>query len=313
MENIFEVTPIQKLNMKINENKLFVKRDDLLPFSFGGNKVRKAILFFNDLEDKKKDSVVTYGSSSSNHCRIVANMAALKDIKCFIISPLDKNKETFNKQFMDFFGAKLVTCNLPEVKETISNTLRELKAEGYDPYFIQGGGHGFLGTQAYVDAYKEIRDFELDKELSFDYIFHTSGTGTTQAGLICGKLLNQDSKTIVGISNARKNPRGGEIVFNSVNSYLKKKGYEGVSKKEINFIDDYVSGGYGKSNFEITKIIKDTMINEGIPLDVTYTAKGFLGMEKYIKKENIVGKNVLFIHTGGTPIFFDNLEDMKHG
>ena len=72
------VTPIQMLNEQLNNNKFFIKRDDLLPISFGGNKVRKAILFFEELEEKCCDCVVTYGSSSSNHCRIIANIAAQK-------------------------------------------------------------------------------------------------------------------------------------------------------------------------------------------------------------------------------------------
>lgn len=33
-----DATPIQKLNMKLNDNAIFIKRDDLIPFSFGGNK-----------------------------------------------------------------------------------------------------------------------------------------------------------------------------------------------------------------------------------------------------------------------------------
>ena len=49
----------------------------------------------------------------------------------------------------------------------------------------------------------------------------------------------------------------------------------------------------------------------GIPLDETYTGKAFTGMTEYIKKENITGKNILFIHTGGTPLFFDVLKETK--
>lgn len=74
-----DATPIQKLNMKLNDNAIFIKRDDLIPFSFGGNKARKAKLFFEDLERRKSDCVVTYGSSSSNHCRIVANLQRQRD------------------------------------------------------------------------------------------------------------------------------------------------------------------------------------------------------------------------------------------
>jgi D-cysteine desulfhydrase len=33
-------------------------------------------------------------------------------------------------------------------------------------------------------------------------------------------------------------------------------------------------------------------------------------MKEYIKKNDIKGKNILFIHTGGTPLFFDDLEEV---
>lgn len=53
------------------------------------------------------------------------------------------------------------------------------------------------------------------------------------------------------------------------------------------------------------------MVLNGIPLDPTYTGKAFLGMRDYIIKNNISNKNVPFIHTGGTPLFFDNLRNVK--
>ena len=43
----------------------------------------------------------------------------------------------------------------------------------------------------------------------------------------------------------------------------------------------------------------------GIPLDATYTGKAFMGMTEYITENMIKNKNILFIHTGGTPLFFD--------
>jgi D-cysteine desulfhydrase len=45
----------------------------------------------------------------------------------------------------------------------------------------------------------------------------------------------------------------------------------------------------------------------GIPLDPIYTGKAFWGMKEYIKDMQMAGKNILFIHTGGTPLFFDFL------
>lgn len=303
-----DTTPIQKLNMRLNDNTIFMKRDDLIPFSFGGNKARKAKLFFEDLESQKSECVVTYGSSSSNHCRIVANLAASKGLKCIIISPVETSKATYNNQMMEIFGAEIISCKVSEVKETIEGELSRLTKEGYKPYFIEGGGHGNLGTKAYIEAYKEIKMFELENDIKFDYIFHTSGTGTTQAGLVCGKLINRDDRQIIGISNARKNPYGGQVVLDSVNSYLGHIGEESVGSEVINFIDDYVLDGYGAYNNEVLEVIREVLIKDGIPLDTTYTGKGFWGMTEYIKENQIAGKNILFIHSGGTPLFFDVLE-----
>ena len=49
------------------------------------------------------------------------------------------------------------------------------------------------------------------------------------------------------------------------------------------------------------------MTQYGIPLDTTYTGKAFAGMLSHIKQERLKGKTILFIHTGGTPLFFDAL------
>lgn len=42
-------------------------------------------------------------------------------------------------------------------------------------------------------------------------------------------------------------------------------------------------------------------------MDTTYTGKAYWGMKEHIKKYQITEKNILFIHTGGTPLFFDDL------
>ena len=44
-----------------------------------------------------------------------------------------------------------------------------------------------------------------------------------------------------------------------------------------------------------------------MPLDGTYTGKAFYGMKQYIGEHGLQGKNILFLHTGGTPLFFDGM------
>ncbi len=301
------MTVIQNLG-EYKGNHLFMKREDLIPFSFGGNKARKAQLFFREVDKGSYDCVVTYGSGSSNHCRVVANECCRRGLGCYIISPEEASEPTFNSQMMELFGAEITTVPVREVHETIEGKIAELKAIGMKPYFIEGGGHGNIGTEAYVQCYQEIKVFEEERGLHFDYIFFASGTGTTHAGLVCGQLLAGDERKIVGISIARKNPRGRNVVVQSIRDYMSGiAGEEAIQTASI-FIDDYTSG-YGKDDKKVTETIETVLKTYGIPLDATYTGKAFMGMTEYI--ESIKDKHILFIHTGGTPLFFDELMKRK--
>ena len=300
-----QLTPIQFLGTE-QGNQLYIKRDDLIPYSFGGNKARKGFMFFEEIDKSGYDCVVTYGSSHSNHCRIISNMAAARKMPCVLIGPEEVSDVTFNSKLMDLFGAEIITVPVNQVHDTIEAKLDELKKSGRKPYFIPGGGHGNIGTKAYVQCYEEIKNYEKESQVRFDYIFFASGTGTTQAGLVCGQIQHNDERKIIGISIARKNPRGRNVVIDSIKEYLPEIPEETIQDKTI-FLDDYTGDGYGKENPEIKHMIKYAMIKYGIPLDSTYTAKALLGMKKYIETQSISNKNVLFIHTGGTPLFFDDL------
>ena len=302
-------TVVQGLG-EFHGNHLYMKRDDLLPFSFGGNKARKAVLFFQEVDEGGYDCVVTYGSGSSNHCRIVANMCAARNISCYVIAPLEASEPTFNSQLISMFGAETTTVPVAEVHDTIEAKLEELRQAGKKPYFIYGGGHGNIGTEAYVRCYREIQEWEREENIHLDYIFFASGTGTTHAGLVCGQMLSgkENSRKIIGISISRPNPKGRNKVLASVKDYMGDRATDEEIEAATVFLDDYRAGGYAKSSPEIVATVDYVLKNYGIPLDETYTGKAFTGMDQYLAEKGIQGKNVLFIHTGGTPLFFDGLK-----
>ena len=301
-----EPSIIQALG-ELDGNRLFIKRDDLLPYSFGGNKARKALLFFEEIDRGSYDCVVTYGSGSSNHCRVIANLCRGRNLPCWIIRPQEASAPSYNSRMTDLFGAEHTTVPVNAVHDTIEKTLSDLRAEGKKPYFIPGGGHGDIGTEAYVRCYREIADWEAAGNTHFDYIFFASGTGTTQAGLVCGQLLAGDVRQIVGISIARKNPRGRDVVLDSVRSYMASRAAEADIQAATVFLDDYTAG-YGKDDGRVDETIRFVLGTWGIPLDPTYTGKAFMGMREILASRQITGKNILFLHTGGTPLFFDWME-----
>lgn len=91
--------------------------------------------------------------------------------------------------------------------------------------------------------------------------------------------------------------------MDTIRSYLETNAKPNNIK--IDFVDDYVCGGYGEYNKDIEDMILSIYKKYGIPLDPIYTGKAFWGMQEYIKKFSIKNQNILFIHTGGTPLFFD--------
>ncbi len=311
---VFEKTPertcIQELSDSYGSCRVFMKRDDLIPFSFGGNKARKAAEFYREIKKTSPDVVMTYGSNSSNHCRIIANMAAGMGLSCHIISPEENRELLNNTKLVRDFGAVIETCPVTKVAETIENRKAAYRAAGRTPYFIAGGGHGNCGTEAYVKAYREIEAYEKENNLYFDYIFHASGTGTTQAGLLCGSLLSADRRrVIVGISIAREAERGREVVKESIREYLGEKFNDLYREECLIFTDAYRCGGYGQYTPEVTGTIETVMKREGIAMDATYVGKAFCGMLAYLTENDIRDKKILFVHTGGGPLFFDGLAD----
>ena len=296
-ENGMEHTPVMLLSGEYGKNQIYIKRDDMIPFSFGGNKARKAMEFYHEIKKQRADVVVTYGSNASNHCRIVANMAAAMGIGCHIISP-DGHTEVLNNTYMvTKFGAVIETCPVEQVADTIEKRLEMFRKEGKNPYFIKGGGHGNPGTEAYVKTYQEILDYEKKHHIYFDYIFHASGTGTTQAGLICGQLLAKDElRHIVGVSIARKGEYGRNIVKESIKEYLKEDFDTLYDEKYLSFVDSYICDGYGTYTPDVIDTIEKVMQQEGIPMDHTYVGKAFHGMISYLQENNIMGKNILFYY-----------------
>ena len=164
-EQGFAATPVEKLSGNYGENQYFMKRDDMLPFSFGGNKARKAAEFYREIKKGDVDVVMTYGSNSSNHCRIIANMAAAMGLSCHIISPSENREILYNTRLVEQFGAVIETCPVNQVAKTIEKRKEAYRKEGKNPYFIVGGGHGNPGTEGYVKAYREIEAYEKENKI----------------------------------------------------------------------------------------------------------------------------------------------------
>ena len=214
-------------------------------------------------------------------------------------------------------GVYEIRCGKSGIAEAVRTAIDELTEKGYRPYYIYGNekgeGNEHIPMRAYEKAYEELCAWEKENHTFFDYIFLASSTNATQSGLLAGSLKHQDNRRIVGISVSRNEKRGKEVISRNIRQYAEKNGRKLPENWEENvlFTDDYMEGGYGVYSEKIAETIRKVYDMDAVPLDMTYTGKAFYGMMEYLKKQEITGKKILFLHTGGLPLFFDFLEDEK--
>ncbi len=317
-------TPIQYLGMGPRGQRIYIKRDDLLGFSFGGNKCRIAEVLFQDVKEKNCDFFVSYGSRKSNLNRVVGTLCKAEKIPCLVITALEdgEKEETFNSRILEQMGIQSVFCDKAHVKETVERTLADLREKGYHPYYIYGDatgkGNEAVVRKAYETAYEEIRQWEKEHRIDFQQIFHASGTGMTQGGLITGQKAMREKEchaggeaitesAVAGISGQQEQIIGISVARNAERGAAEVARFAGVPVEQVCFLDEYLCGGYGKYDEEIETTIEYVMEKYGIPLDPTYTGKAYTGMMKWLETHGNDGDPVLFIHTGGTPLYFDYL------
>lgn len=316
-------TPIQKMASFSAQNQIYMKREDLLPFSFGGNKVRFAREYLEDMEQQGADSMIIYGNYHSNLCRILSAACGRKHIPCSMVHNVDDadpGEITANSYLIHDMQVREYPCHKGNIASAVADARADFREKGLIPYYIYGSdlgeGNAHVPMEAYVQVYREIQKQEKKLGIFFDYIFLASSTNTTQAGLLAGMLLEKEQRQIVGISVSRNRNRAKEVIRKDLAEYFEKKGcFPGEELKKnlesiIQIEDDYLAGGYGSSDETVTNTIHQVYRQEGIYLDPTYTGKAFRGMEAYLKEKAVEGKRVLFLHTGGAPLFFDSLSDV---
>ncbi len=191
-------TPITLSNIECTNANIYIKRDDLIPFSFGGNKVRIAEEVFSDMMKKGMNCIVGYGNARSNLSRVLASMSKREGVVCHIITSDEEGGSsihTYNSRIVHASGAVIHHCNKTNVAQKIHEVMLICTNEGYRPYYIYGdcfgNGNNEVLVRAYQKTYQEIAKQAEEMNVKFDHIFCATGTGMTQAGLIvtCPPIL----------------------------------------------------------------------------------------------------------------------------
>src|SRR5712692_9024759 len=134
--------------------RLFVKRDDAIPFAFGGNKVRKLAFVAGRATADGADTLITAGGVQSNHARVTAAVAAKLGCRAvLVVNGAPPEKASANALLDKLLGAEIVYVDTRDDRAPKMREIAErLRAEGRRPFEIPVGASTALGALGYVQA-----------------------------------------------------------------------------------------------------------------------------------------------------------------
>ncbi|MCB0010278.1 MAG: D-cysteine desulfhydrase [Anaerolineales bacterium] len=309
-------TPIEHLphlSQHLGGPQIYIKRDDLLGLSAGGNKTRKLEFLVADALAQGADTLITVGAVQSNHCRLTLAAAVKEGLKCQLVLeervPDSYHEEASgNNMLYRLLGVEKIQVvkagtDLQAAMESLANALA---AQGRKAYIIPGGGSNALGCLGYVSCAEEIMTQINEMQLKLDHIVCSSGSGGTHSGLATGLVGVNANIPLTGIS-----VRGEKIALeekyhklaNEAAALLGIRG--GVPRETFNIYDDYVGPGYSLPTESMIEAVQLFARLEGILLDPVYTGKAAAGLIDLVRKGHFrPDETVLFVHTGGSPALY---------
>lgn len=321
---VFSPTPLHRAD-RLSEQlgiDLWLKRDDLTgPGVFGGNKMRKLEFLLGSAKEQGIEYIFTFGATQSNHAMETAAACRRWGFKpvLYLVAVVEPDKESLRGNLLldALFGAEVHIVNmLPGETEEEADAralemarlqMKELESQGHPCMEVPIGGSNMTGAIGFAKGYCEFKQQQEAMGLApFDYIFHSTGSGGTMAGLLAGQALMGGEETIISVSCSKKGEVYKDKVKKLANDLLNHLGQnQEVNLDTLNVEEGYYGEGYEIPSEESTEALKTLARTEGIVLDPVYTAKAFAGLLDYVKTGKIkAGQRVVFWHTGGASSLF---------
>ncbi len=281
--------------------RLLVKRDDAIPFGFGGNKVRKVAIVAAAAVAEGADTLLSVGGVQSNSARVVAAVAAQAGLRCVLVANGRRpDPLTGNALLVSLLGAEVHYVETREERAPAMARIAEaLRREGRHPYEIPLGASTPLGALGFVRAVGEM----AAQGVVPDVIVHATSSGGTQAGLVAGCALHGLPTRVLGISADDPAPSVRGAVARIIAGMGPLLGVDGEALALARPIDvdaAHVGGGYGVPSPASLEAADLFARLEALFADHTYTAKALAGLVHHIRCGAFTaGQTVLFWHTGG--------------
>jgi D-cysteine desulfhydrase len=316
-----EPTPLmfaKRLSVELGGPRLWIKRDDLIPVAFGGNKVRSMDVIGAEALRLGADVLITGAGPLSNHVRACAAIAALAGFRCVAIYWGEAPARVEGNHWLTrMLGAEIRFSGDAErasVDRAIERAAAEALARGGRPYCIPRGGACALGVLAHVTAVRET--VEQCRRLGVDpqVVVMAVGGAATLAGWLLDASLFGARWRLEAITVSRPAEealaRARTLAAQAAALIEAPVTFDRV---EVVVHGGFIGDGYGVPSREGSSAITATARAESVFLDPVYTGKAMAGYRRLLSQGRYDGvDDVLFLHTGGAPgLFTAAMEEMS--
>jgi len=315
-----EPTPIHRatrLRASLGGPELWLKRDDLLPIGFGGNKVRSLGLVVADALRQGADVIITGAGPLSNHVRASAAIAAIMGLRCEVVYWGEPPQRAEGNHLLTrMLGADIGftgDADRCSVDRGVDVLAAEHRRRGEKFYCIPRGGACPLAVLAHVLAVRETLDQLARLDARPDIIFMAVGGGATLAGWLLGTALFGASWRLESITVSRPSDealsRAKRLAMEAADLIGCAADLQDV---EVAVHDGFIGDGYGAPSNEGQEAIALAARAEGVFFDPVYTGKAMAGYRALIAQGRFERvRTALFLHTGGAPgLFTASVEKM---
>jgi 1-aminocyclopropane-1-carboxylate deaminase/D-cysteine desulfhydrase-like pyridoxal-dependent ACC family enzyme len=286
--------------------RLLMKRDDLLSFGAGGNKVRKMQTVVREARAAGADALVTCGGAQSNHARVTAATGAALGMRVvLVLNGTAPDTPTGNAKLDRLLGAEIrYVAGRDQREPAMAQAAADLRTAGHRPFVVPLGASTPTGAMGVARAVAEL----AAAAVSPDVIVHASSSGGTQAGLVAGCALFGLRSRVIGISADEPAASLRQIVRGLLEGMGERLGAKPATlgaDREIEVDDSEVGDGYGIPTPASNEALELLARREGILLDPVYTAKAMAGLIARVRAGTLAESGtVLFWHTGGQTGYF---------
>ena len=311
--------PLPRLSAALGGRaEIWVKREDLLPLAFGGNKVRNLEFLVGAALAEGADTLVTSGRRWSNHCRLTAAAGAQAGLGVeLVLSGPAVSPPGPGLRLMTALGAvvhQVPTADRPARETEVERVTAAIRARGGRPYVIGVGGSGAVGAWGQVLAGHEAFDQAENGGVTVDAIVVPSATGGTQAGLIWSAASRSPRTRIVGVVVARPAPELRPAIqatvgrLGAIRDRARGMTADAATVAPVELDETQLGHGYGRPTEAATEAAALLARSEAILVDPIYTGKALASLVAGVRAGAWDGRRVVFWHAGGLPGIFEPLD-----